>query len=184
MVAWIHPHHLTPLWDYISAPSMYNECSLLLQIQCCAPVLIHLAMALSQWAPLLWEVTHTTAVTLDIDYLYLYTQAELVNYQESGMEHSQHALVSNKKTNCIIVTLNFIYIGTCSYLSSPSYGRVSVTTDDIGGRANYTCNSGFRLVGLSTRTCLSDGTWSGSEPICNCKSSIYIIYITAVSHPS
>ena len=43
-----------------------------------------------------------------------------------------------------------------------------MTTRDVGGRATYTCNSGFRLIGLSTRTCLSDGIWSGSEPICNC----------------
>ena len=60
-------------------------------------------------------------------------------------------------------------IGSCDYLSSPRYGRVSVTTRDVGGRATYTCNNGFRLVGLSNRTCLSNGSWSGSQPICNCR---------------
>ena len=59
-------------------------------------------------------------------------------------------------------------LGSCRSLYSPSFGHVSVTTRDIGGKATYTCNSGFRLVGSSTRTCLSDGGWSGSEPICNC----------------
>ena len=44
-----------------------------------------------------------------------------------------------------------------------------MTTRDVGGRATYTCNSGFRLVGSSIRTCLIDGSWSGSQPICNCK---------------
>ena len=59
-------------------------------------------------------------------------------------------------------------VGGCEYLRDPSHGHVSVTTLDVEGRATYTCNSEFRLIGLSNRTCLSDGTWSGSEPICNC----------------
>ena len=59
-------------------------------------------------------------------------------------------------------------IGSCKYLSYPMYGYISVTTHDVGGRATYSCNSGFRLIGPSTRFCLSDGSWSGSEPICNC----------------
>ena len=63
------------------------------------------------------------------------------------------------------------YTGTCSiliYYDDLYHGYVSVTTLDVGGRATYTCNSGFRLVGLSNRTCLSNGSWSGSAPICNC----------------
>ena len=32
----------------------------------------------------------------------------------------------------------------------------------------YTCKGVFRLIGSSNRTCLSDGTWSGLQPICNC----------------
>ena len=57
---------------------------------------------------------------------------------------------------------------SCGYLSSPRYGHVSVTSRGVGGNATYTCNSGFRLVGTSTRTCLSDGSWSGSQPTCDC----------------
>ena len=43
-----------------------------------------------------------------------------------------------------------------------------MTTRAVGGRATYTCNNGFRLVGSFTRTCLSNGSWSGAEPVCNC----------------
>ncbi len=32
--------------------------------------------------------------------------------------------------------------------------------------ATYTCNPGFTLTGNSTRTCGSDGVWSGSDPMC------------------
>ena len=63
----------------------------------------------------------------------------------------------------------FYYVGRCSYLSPPENGGVSMTTSDVGGTATYTCNSGFRLIGSSNRTCLSNGIWSGSQPICNSK---------------
>ena len=35
-----------------------------------------------------------------------------------------------------------------------------------GDRASYTCNSGYELVGQSTRTCQSNGQWSGDAPTC------------------
>ena len=112
------------------------------------------------------ETEHTTTATLVIDDLVL--QVELVSYREDGVEHSQHALVRFLK-----LYLSHEYTqknaGVCNYLSSPRYGRVSVTTPDVGGRATYTCNSGFILVGSSNRTCLSNGSWSGSQPICNCR---------------
>ncbi|XP_064386665.1 sushi, von Willebrand factor type A, EGF and pentraxin domain-containing protein 1-like [Halichondria panicea] len=32
--------------------------------------------------------------------------------------------------------------------------------------ATYTCDTGYTLNGVSTRTCGSDGVWSGSDPTC------------------
>ena len=32
--------------------------------------------------------------------------------------------------------------------------------------ATYTCNTGYTLIGGSTRTCESNGVWSGSPPKC------------------
>lgn len=32
--------------------------------------------------------------------------------------------------------------------------------------ATYSCDQGFNLMGVGTRTCLSNGEWSGSEPEC------------------
>ena len=69
-----------------------------------------------------------------------------------------------------------IIIGMCGPLSSPKYGHVSMPTRDDGDRASYTCNRGFTLVGPSTRTCLSDGSWSGSQPFCNCMFQYKTIY--------
>ena len=31
---------------------------------------------------------------------------------------------------------------------------------------NFICNTGYELTGNDTRTCESDGSWSGSETLC------------------
>ena len=31
---------------------------------------------------------------------------------------------------------------------------------------NFTCNTGYELTGSDTRTCQSDGSWSGSDNNC------------------
>ena len=32
--------------------------------------------------------------------------------------------------------------------------------------ANYTCDNGYNLVGIQSRTCESNAMWSGAEPEC------------------
>ena len=135
-----------------------------------------LAMDLSLCIPTLLEEVRITDATLGIADLDLHI--ELVCCLVNGVEHNQHAFVSNNYIKSTFYTVALI-IGSCGYLSSPRYGRVSVTTRDVGGRATYTCNSGFRLVGSSNRTCLSNGSWSGSQPICNCR---FIITHIKIDH--
>ena len=31
---------------------------------------------------------------------------------------------------------------------------------------SFTCNTGYELTGSDTRTCQSDGSWSGSDQVC------------------
>ena len=31
---------------------------------------------------------------------------------------------------------------------------------------SYTCNTGYELTGSDTRSCQSDGSWSGSDDVC------------------
>ncbi len=52
-------------------------------------------------------------------------------------------------------------------LSNLTNGFVTVNVLDVGGTATYTCNTGYGLVGSSTRNCLQFGMWSGNEPACN-----------------
>ena len=132
-----------------------------------APLLINLAVALCLWVPLQLEELHGTVANLGIDCLDHRTGT--AKCQENGVENSQHALVCILCVVTLRPSLIPYHVGSCSRLSPPKYGRVSVTTRDVGGRATYTCSNGFRMVGSSTRTCLSDGSWSGSEPVCECE---------------
>ena len=65
----------------------------------------------------------------------------------------------------------------CSNLPSPANGQVVISSLLVGSRATYTCSSGYVLVGEDTRTCQSDGNWSGRAPICR------IVRCSGLSNP-
>ena len=46
------------------------------------------------------------------------------------------------------------------------YGKVDHKGVNVGDKANYSCDYGYKLVGTRTRKCLYDGNWSGKEPKC------------------
>ena len=43
-------------------------------------------------------------------------------------------------------------------------GNASVSYE--GDTCSFTCNTGYELTGSDTRTCQSDGSWSGSDDVC------------------
>ncbi|KAI8498226.1 hypothetical protein Bbelb_241700, partial [Branchiostoma belcheri] len=53
----------------------------------------------------------------------------------------------------------------CSPMSHPTNGFVT-GSNSYGDVANFTCEPGYKLVGTSSLTCLSDGTWNGNSPTC------------------
>ena len=59
----------------------------------------------------------------------------------------------------------------CGDLPAPSNGQVSIDNGTLypAGEATYECNSGYELVGTASRICLSNGHWSGGEPVCRRK---------------
>ena len=67
----------------------------------------------------------------------------------------------------------------CGPLDAPNDGSVSISGTIVGSTATYTCNDGFRLQGQSTRTCQTNGEWSGSAPICQRKLDVANLY----THP-
>ena len=81
-----------------------------------------------------------------------------------------------------ICVSNEFTVVTCPVLSNPPNGVVQHSSGvEYLSTAQYTCNTGFtRSSGDMERMCQSDGTWSGSEPVCiresnNCslKSHLY-----------
>ncbi|KAG8223021.1 hypothetical protein J437_LFUL001343, partial [Ladona fulva] len=68
----------------------------------------------------------------------------------------------------------------CEELSAPDEGWVRLTGRLFGDRAVYSCREGLRVVGLATRVCRADGTWSGSGPP-QCKDNgklLHLLYCT------
>ena len=60
-----------------------------------------------------------------------------------------------------------ILIVDCGSLTDPDNGSVDHTAGTtVGQTATYSCNTGYNLVGDSTRTCQATGNWSGSAPTC------------------
>ena len=65
----------------------------------------------------------------------------------------------------------FILLVSCPSLSNPSNGMISCSLGDdefpsYEDTCNFTCDTGYVLTGSDTRTCQSDGSWSGSIAMC------------------
>lgn len=58
----------------------------------------------------------------------------------------------------------------CSPLKTPANGRFSLTKISYNGRAKFTCEDGFDLIGSEIITCMATGNWSDNVPHCK---SIY-----------
>ena len=85
-------------------------------------------------------------------------QSDFVNYTPSRT-------VSCFFINCIAVN--------CGTPSSLSNGQRRYSSTTFGYTVTYTCNSGYlRTAGSSSRTCQSNGQWSGSHPTCTRKSAL------------
>ena len=68
----------------------------------------------------------------------------------------------------------FIFTVQCPVLVNPMNGGVLCTLMNVtsmipayGDTCSYTCNTGYELTVSNTRTCQSDGSWSGSDAMCN-----------------
>ena len=67
----------------------------------------------------------------------------------------------------------------CGTPSELDNGAVTFTSTTFQSQATFTCDSGYSLEGSSSRTCQSDGTWSGQTPVCN--RGIYVYQLKATS---
>ena len=66
----------------------------------------------------------------------------------------------------------------CGNLTNPANGSVNHTAGTtFKQNATYSCDTGYNLVGDSTRVCQATGNWSGSAP--TCQGMLLLIF----SHP-
>ena len=66
----------------------------------------------------------------------------------------------------------YLLLMSCPSLSEPSNGMINCSLGDDGvpsyeDTCSFTCNTGYELTGSESRTCQSDGSWSGSNAVCS-----------------
>ena len=71
---------------------------------------------------------------------------------------------------------------SCSSLNNPNNGMINCSLGDDGilsyeVTCSFTCNTGYELTGSDTRTCQSNGSWSGTDVMC--QRGRYTIYIVS-----
>ena len=71
---------------------------------------------------------------------------------------------------------HFVTAVDCGNLTDLANGQVDHTAGTtFRENATYSCNTGYDLLGNSTRTCQAEGNWSWSEPTCE---GVYVCKLT------
>ena len=68
----------------------------------------------------------------------------------------------------------------CGALTDPDDGQVFTSTTTYNSTADYTCNTGYNLVGVNERNCTAVEIWTDGEPTCQSEdheNSLEIIYV-------
>ena len=70
-----------------------------------------------------------------------------------------------------VIMYFILLLVSCPSLDNPSNGMVSCSLggDEVPSfedTCSFTCDTGYELTGSDTRTCQSNGNWSGSIAMC------------------
>ena len=82
------------------------------------------------------------------------------------------------------MTFLFYLLVFCPLLESLINGMVSCSLGDDGvpsyeDTCSFTCDTGYELTGNNTRTCQSDGSWSGSDVVCR-RGELLLTYVYTI----
>ena len=92
---------------------------------------------------------------------------------EFGRDPNHTVKVSVCKMTFMNYYINIIVVISCGTPSQPNSGTtglsISYSSTVYNSVATYSCATGYNLIGTSTRTCLSSGSWSGSPAYCQSK---------------
>ena len=81
---------------------------------------------------------------------------------------TRHTYAIHCKLSIILLNL---FVVSCPNLSQPENGLINCSLGDDGvisyeDTCSFICSTGYELTGSDTRTCQSDGSWSGSYDVC------------------
>jgi len=104
-----------------------------------------------------------------------------VRMMGTGMKLKMYAIevrnyMRTNVSNLFICPISYVCVVRCPLLTDPHIETItcSLGDDEIPSyedTCSFTCNTGYELTGSDTRTCQSNGSWSGSDDLC--KSSVY-----------
>ena len=77
---------------------------------------------------------------------------------------SMHIICSSYKPS-----VHFYVDVECPTVEAITNGAVTEHSRELASNVTYSCLAGYELIGLSVRTCLVNGTWSGKAPHCRGK---------------
>jgi len=71
----------------------------------------------------------------------------------------------------VLLTRFVYYTVLCPLLADPDNGMINCSLGDDGvssyeDTCSFTCNTGYELTSNDTRSCQSNGSWSGSNDVC------------------
>ena len=72
-----------------------------------------------------------------------------------------------------------LLVVACKPLKNPNFGMVTCSLNNYEAPSyevtcSFTCNTGYELTGSDTRTCQSDGSWSGTNTMCRSEDCLYV----------
>ena len=77
-----------------------------------------------------------------------------------------------KSVSALFTMCFYCLLVPCPSLPDPSNGMMNCSLGDdgvpsSGDTCSFTCDTGYELTGSDTRSCQSDGSWSGSVAMCS-----------------
>ena len=79
--------------------------------------------------------------------------------------------LKSDQTSFSVLMLSVLSVSdSCNSLIAPSGGTYTLTTNGAVTSALFSCSLGYTLNGTAELTCLEDGTWSESPPLCGMSS--------------
>jgi len=91
--------------------------------------------------------------------------------QSDGTWSGADSQCSRGSIQSALLINHIMFLVFCPLLTNPVNGMITCSLGDDGvssyeDTCTFTCNTGYVLTSSDTRTCQSDGSWSGSQPLC------------------